>query len=157
MKPGEKWCTKLKTIRRDMLSVATMICNGIPSGISERGRETPSPSGTGTALIYLIHRSRCWREHTPRIGNILGFHQQSSRSKNNLQNNAIFLILCCIIQDLSLPLYQMKGGTPYRTEITNIKPSTSRLSRKYDKIWIQREISNCWRPKELAHRNAVRD
>lgn len=69
-RPVQKWCSKLKIIRRGMLSVATMICNGIPSGISERGREMPSPSGTGTALIYRIHRSRCWREHTPRAGNI---------------------------------------------------------------------------------------
>ena len=42
-----------------------------------------------------------------------------------------FLILCCINQGLSLPLYQMKGGTLHGTEITNIKPSTSRLSQYY--------------------------
>ena len=69
------------------MSVATMICNGIPYEISERGREMLSPSGTGTVLIYRIHISRCWREHIPRTGNTSGSLQPSLCSKNKMITN----------------------------------------------------------------------
>ena len=93
-----------------MLSVATMTCNGIPSGISERGREMHLHSGIGIVPTCQTHRSGCWRKPIPRKGNTSGIHPPCSELKREISNDLPYLLLLCNNNLSDVVLHVMTQG-----------------------------------------------
>ena len=93
-----------------MLSVATMICNGIPSGISERGREMHLHSGIGIVPTCQTHRSGCWRKPIPMKGNTSGIHPPCSELKREIRNDLPFLFLHHQFPDVVLHVMSQGNG-----------------------------------------------
>lgn len=95
-----------------MLSVATMTCNGIPSGISERGREMRLHSGIGIVPTCLTNTSGCWRKAIPKIRDTSGIHPPSSQLTREIRNDLPFLFLHHKFPDVVLHVMTQGSSNP---------------------------------------------